>query len=174
MSRIVITDASFEDLPHLVSLDLATWRAAYEGILTEEELNVPTYNVRERQWRREFRIQDKEWFCVVVKDDSELVGFAVGRTSQYSKFEGELHKIYLLKEYQRSGLGSTLFGLVVRHFLRREMYSMWVHSDTRIPSGRFFEAMGGERLEPESGNYGWRDLEAVREALIKRGVAYLD
>src|SRR5262249_48235703 len=131
----IIREATPADLPVLVPLHLETWRTTYEGILTEQELNVPTYAIRERQWRSNFETTDGSWFCFVVEDDQgRLVGFAVGRPGDHPEFEGELNKIYLLGAYQRQGLGRRLVGHIVRRFLRQGISNMWVYADARNPS----------------------------------------
>jgi len=65
-------------------------------------------------------VTDGSWFCFVVENrKGELVGFAKGKTYNHSDlpdFSGELNKIYLLREYQRLGLGRRLVGCVARRF----------------------------------------------------------
>ena len=162
---LTIREATVADLPALVPLHLKTWRDTYEGLLSEKDLNGPTYEIRERQWRSNFEIKDGSWFCFVVEDgDGQIVGFAVGRPSDHPDFAGELNKIYLLQEYQRQGLGSSLVGHVVRRFLSQGITSMWVYADGRNPSCRFYEALGGQKLDadPALGNYGWPDIRMCR------------
>lgn len=161
---VIIREATAADMPVLVPLHLKTWRATYQGILSEQELNGPTYEIRERQWRSNFETTDGSWFCFVVEgENGQLVGFAVGRPSDHPDFSGELNKIYLLGEYQRQGLGRRLVGHVARRFLRQGIETMWVFADARNPSCRFYEALGADKLDedPGIGNYGWRDLRLL-------------
>ena len=161
---LVIREATAADIPAVVPLHLKTWRATYEGLLSEKELNGPTYEIRERQWRKAFEVADGNRFHFVVEDETgQLVGFAVGRPSDHPEFEGELNKIYLPREYQRQGLGRRLVGHIVRRFLSRGVTSMWVYADGRTASCKFYEALGGEKLDadPTTGNYGWRDLQRL-------------
>jgi ribosomal protein S18 acetylase RimI-like enzyme len=164
---LVIREATSADIPALAHLHVKTWRATYECILSEQELNGPTYEIRERQWRAAFKVTDGSVFCFVVQDDTgQLVGFAAGRPHGPGEFSGELSKIYLLVEYQRQGLGRRLVGHVARRFLTQGVSTMLVFADGRNPSCRFYEALGAERLreetgEPSWGNYGWRDLRRL-------------
>jgi GNAT superfamily N-acetyltransferase len=158
---LTIREATRDDMPALVELHLITWRATYEGILTEKELSVPTQQVRYQQWLNAFANKDGSWFCYVVDENgSRLVGFAVGRRSRLAGFEGELHKIYLLREYQGKGFGRVLLDRVVKRFLSQGIKSMMLYADARNPSVGFYTAMGGEKLsaDPNDGNYGWKDL----------------
>lgn len=69
----------------------------------------PTLKKREWQWAEQFKINDGNWFCLVIESRSgEFIGFAKTQKYNYSDlpmFNGELNKIYLLKGYQRKGLG---------------------------------------------------------------------
>ena len=107
---------------------------------------------------------DGSWFCLVAeRPDGELVGFAKGNKSDHPEFAGELNKIYLLREYQRVGLGRRLLGHVVRRFLSQGINSMWLFGDARNPSSGVWTALGAEKTDddPGNGNYGWRDLRKL-------------
>jgi ribosomal protein S18 acetylase RimI-like enzyme len=162
---LIIRDATSADIPALAHLHVKTWRATYEGILSEQQLNGPTYEIRERQWREAFKATDGSVFCFVVEDQNgELVGFAKGTpyNGGLPGFSGELSKIYLLREYQRQGWGRRLVGHVACRFLSQGVSSMVLFAEPRNPSCRFFEALGAERLLSDTGEfhggYGWRDL----------------
>ncbi len=98
----------------------------------------------------------------------ELVGFAKGVRYEHRElpgFAGELNKIYVLREYQRQGLGRRLVGHVVRRFLSQGITSMVLFGEARNPSCGFWDAIGGERLYAANGKfhggYGWRDLQRL-------------
>lgn len=165
----LIREATLQDLPELARLHVKTWRDTYEGILTERELNVPTVEIRERQWRKTLAEEDNRVFCFVVENEqAALVGFASGKPHDSGDFAGQLSKIYLLHEYQRQGLGSRLMGHVARRFLACGVVSMILFAEARNPSCRFYEALGGEALPDDkgevSGAYGWRDLLSLASA----------
>jgi ribosomal protein S18 acetylase RimI-like enzyme len=161
MMSLIIREATAADIPALADLHVRTWNATYPDVLKK-----PTYEIRERQWREAFDVTDGSWFCFVVQAPTgELVGFAKGvpyRHRDLPDFAGELSKIYLLREYQRQGLGRQLVGHVARRFLSQGITSMVLFADADNPSCRFYEAVGGERLlDPAGqfhGGYGWHDL----------------
>ena len=155
-----IRDATPADLPALVRLHVDTWNATYAPLL----MKGPSYEIRERQWRESFARNDPGWFCFVVeRPNGDLLGFAQGNRSDHPEFAGELHKIYLLSEYQRLGLGRRLLGHVARRFLSQVITSMWLYGDARNPSCRAWTALGATKTDadPGIGNYGWRDLQAI-------------
>ncbi|HEX5725578.1 MAG TPA: GNAT family N-acetyltransferase [Longimicrobiaceae bacterium] len=162
---LVIREATAADLPALVRLHVTTWNDTYPGVRSP-----PTYEVREGQWRAAFAANDDSWFCfVVARSDGELVGFAKGKRYAHPDqpgYSGELNKIYLLREYQRLGLGRRLVGHVARRFLGQGISSMLLFADAGNPACRFYEALGAEKLrapdgEVSEGNYGWRDLSRL-------------
>lgn len=160
MASLKIREATAADIPSLARLHVITWNATYAPFL----MKGPGYEVREKQWRDAFARNAPGWFCFVVeRSDGNLVGFAQGNRSDNPAFEGELNKIYLLREYQRIGLGRRLLGHVARRFLSQGITSMWLYGDARNPSRGAWRALGAAKTENDSrtGNYGWRDLSVL-------------
>jgi ribosomal protein S18 acetylase RimI-like enzyme len=162
----VIRDASAEDVPAIAQLHVTTFNETH----CRPGGHGPTYEVRESQWREAFEKADGTWFCVAVqRPDGELVGFAKGvpHHDDPPGFDGQLNKIYLLREYHRRGLGRRLLGHVARRFLARGIGSMVLFGDAHNPSNGFYEALGAERLFSPAGEfhggYGWRDLARLAD-----------
>src|SRR5262249_25941033 len=82
-----------------------------------------------------------------------------------SDVSGVLSKIYLLREYQRLGLGRRLVGHVARRFLSQGVHTMVLFGIPQNPSCAFHEVLGGERLFTENGEfhggYRWPDLQRL-------------
>jgi GNAT superfamily N-acetyltransferase len=165
---VTIREATVHDIPELAALHVRTWRATYEGILSEKQLSGPTVELREKQWRTALETTDGSRFVLVVEDEKgRLVGFAHGRPSDHPEFDGELGSIFLEADYQRKGIGTRLVARIARWFLARGVESMWVFADGRNPSCAFYRTLGGEKLDadPMLGNYGWRDLQRLASRL---------
>ncbi|MFN2438982.1 MAG: N-acetyltransferase family protein [Chitinophagaceae bacterium] len=164
LSSFIIREANEKDIPALAALHVKTWADIYWNVK-----NPPTFEIRERQWREAFKKMDGSWFCFVVEDrKGQLVGFAKGvlySSTDLPDYLGELSKIYLLKEYQRLGLGSKLVGHVAQRFLDQGINTMVLFGVPQNPSCAFHEAMGGERLYAKNGEfhggYGWKDLQKL-------------
>ena len=130
-----------------------------------------TYPTSDGQWRESFARDDEPWFCFVVEDDSgQLIGFAKGtlHDGTVPGFVGELNKIYVLRRFQRQGVGRLLLCNVARRFLRQGTISMLLFGEATSPSNGFYEAFGAERLFNDrggfDGGYGWRDLRILETA----------
>jgi len=160
LSDIVIRDAAAADIPKLAALHVKAWAE------THGAKRAPVFDMRERQWTGIFDNNDGSWFCLVLENKTrELVGFAFGKRYDHSDlpaFSGEVNKIYLLRNYQRMGLGRKLICAVSRRFLKAGVSSMVLFGDAANPSGYFHLAMGAEKLYAANGEFhggfGWYDL----------------
>jgi len=121
--------------------------------------------LREWQWRDLFSKKDETWFIILLeKKSGGLIGFARG--VRLSDSEADLNKIYLLREYQRLGLGKRLLGVVVKRFLTMGISKMHVIAEAGNPSCWFYEKMGGRNMRNDDGsinygNYEWDDLKKL-------------
>jgi ribosomal protein S18 acetylase RimI-like enzyme len=160
LASFTIREARVEDIPALAALHARTWSETYWNVK-----HPPTAELREHQWREQFQVTDGSWFCFVVENRrGELIGFAKGKrhAGRDEAGSGELNKIYLLREYQRLGLGRRMMGHVVRRFRDMGISSIMLFGVPENPSCHFHEALGGERLLNDKGGfdggYIWHDL----------------
>ena len=156
-----IREARREDLSALAALHVETFKEAHG------HRGAPSFALRESQWRAAFESQ-ADWFCYVAEAaDGQLVGFAKGTRHDggVPGFEGELNKIYVLRDWHRMGIGRALVQHVSRHFLAQGIGSMLLFGDARSPSNGFYEQLGADRLLTATGEfhggYGWRDIRAL-------------
>ena len=164
LDSFTVREARAEDIPALAALHAKAWSQTYWNIK-----NPPSAQLREHQWREQFKVTDGSWFCFVVENRrGELVGFAKGRSyasSELPGYSGELSKIYLLRDYQRLGFGRRLVGHVARRFVSQGINTMVLFGVPQNPSCAFHDALGGDRLIAKNGEfhggYGWRDLRKL-------------
>lgn len=156
IAALTIREPTENDIAALARLHVETWRATYQDLRLFGKVSAPSYQIREAQWREAFARSDGRWFCYVTeRPDGALVGFAKGVCGEAGR--GELSKIYLLREYQRVGLGRRLITMVARRFLNEGIRSMSAYVDPVNPSCGFFETLGGSWLREPDGkiNYSW-------------------
>jgi len=167
LDSFIFRDATPDDIRELGKLHAITWAQTYN---TEN----PNIQLRQYQWKKAFTEEnDGTWFCIlVVNKGNELVGFAKGKINKDKNsriMQGDLNKIYLLSDYQRMGLGTKLFALVVKRFLSLGVTNMTLFGIPQNPSCYFHEAMGGERLYNKKGEfdggYHWTDLKKTANEL---------
>ena len=161
LAALSLRDAVADDIPALAAVHVATWNDTYAPLMVG-----PPVAVRERQWREAFE-RPEGWFSqVLARPDGALAGFTKGVFRPEHPIPGELNKIFLVRGYQRLGLGRMLVGGVVERFLAAGVTAMAAYVDPRNPSCGFFERLGAHWLREPDGRvnfswYVWDDLAAL-------------
>ena len=81
LTRVVIRDATPNDVPAIARVDVTAWNATYGPFL----MNGPSIAVREQQWRELFAKRDGSWICHVVEKTAQLTNDADFQTALTSK-----------------------------------------------------------------------------------------
>ena len=174
---MIVREAKIADAPAIARVNLDTWRTAYREIVPADYLAQLSYEKRESNWQ-EILVnaeKSKNFVCVAENDSGQIVGFAAGgceRTGKYV-YQGELFAIYILDEYQRQGIGRQLVRTVATKLAELTLNSMlvWVLGDNS--ACRFYEFLGGEKVEEQQTSragvalkeiaYGWRDIAVLMD-----------
>ncbi|MBA4850665.1 GNAT family N-acetyltransferase [Emticicia sp. BO119] len=167
LSSFIIREAVAKDLEDLVTLYIQTWYETYGS--SKHKLSRDYIH---RHWKEFFSRTNEGWFCFVIENirTHQLIGYAKAKpysSGDLPDYAGELNKIYVLRNYQRLGLGAKLVEHVVRRFLDNGIHTMVLFGIPQNPSCGFHEAMGGKRLYAANrqfhGGYGWKDLREFAE-----------
>jgi GNAT superfamily N-acetyltransferase len=78
-----------------------------------------------------------------------------------NKKRNGMYAIYILKEYQRKGIGKQLIQGLIKESM--SSFLVWVLADN--PSRRFYEKLGGKKIGTESITIGGVDLDEVAYGL---------
>lgn len=169
-----IRPAVLADADGIARVQVASWKAAYTGLIPDEIIAARTYERRLSQWQRALERSDRPLIYVATDESGQVVGFASGgaqRDPAYD-YDSELYAIYLLPAVQRQGIGHRLVAAVTRQLIEAGYSAMlvWVLRDNS-PGRRFYESLGGalagERVERmdlgelSEVSYGWRDLNGL-------------
>lgn len=144
-----VREACIEDAEKIAIVHVESWKTTYKGILSESYLSNLSVEKRLNSWLWTFdNLNVHEKIFVAENEDGNIIGFSSGGKSRNKDFkhDGELYAIYLLKSYQRLGIGKLLFNSVVGS-LRINGYSsmmLWVLKDN--PSVAFYKSLGGKIL----------------------------
>jgi L-amino acid N-acyltransferase YncA len=160
-NSFIIREAMTADVPALAALHVTTFNE------THGSFNAPTIATRKWQWQNIFQNKNDSWFCFVIEKENEgQIGFAKGQLyshADHSEYAAELNKIYLLRKYQKLGLGRQIICKVAKEFIQRGITSMLLFGDANNSSNKFYEQMGAEKLFAANGEfhggYGWTDLQ---------------
>ena len=154
---IRIREARADDAAGIARVHVDSWRTTYVGIVLDEHLANLSYERREQRWREQFAAPDNAMFSYVAETDGgQIVGFAVGGPERENDlvYKGELCGIYILKEYQRRGIGRRLVETIVRHLLKAGFTDMLIWVLAENPSRAFYEALGGKPVHEKMTNIG--------------------
>ena len=176
--------ATLDDTRALATMHVASWRETYAGILPDRMLSSLSIDAREAAWAKILREPATEQSAAVVylaEQESSIIGFgACGaqRTENLRDkgYDGEFGAIYVLRAFQRQGIGAYLLGKMSLDLLARgfSAAALWVLRDNPT-ARRFYEHHGGkiiaEREDVRDGTvlvelaYGWADLKTLDRLL---------
>lgn len=157
------------DARSIAQVQTLSWQSSYAGIIEDNFLGSLDADKKAEWWAKAI---SQGMTTYVAEVGNEIVGFASGGKGRdpINGIEGELYAIYILKEYQGSGIGKALFQTIVQYLLSREIKSMfvWVLKDN--PSRGFYIGLGGQKLKEATVKigdqelieeaYGWEDLNS--------------
>jgi len=168
IADLVLREATLADLRPLAELHVRTFNETHVGPFGSG----PTYSTREWQWREKLAESDATHFVLVLETAAkQLVGFIwCHPTSDNPTWAARLNKIYLLREYQRRGLGKRMVAAAVDRLLEHGLTSMALFTEVdNEPACNFYEQLGGERQLNDLGNfegmYGWSDLRKLKSEI---------
>ncbi|MGD6960503.1 N-acetyltransferase family protein [Rossellomorea aquimaris] len=167
-----IKRADINDARGIAKVQVDSWKTTYKDIVPDDYLIRMSYESRELKWKD--IISNGGVVFAAENSAGEIVGFSScgpQRDNKYSSFRGELYAIYILKEYQRSGLGKLLLNPIIDEFLEQEIFAMTVIVLKDNNSRLFYEVLGAKKIdtiETEiSGRrlrefvYGWEDIRKI-------------
>jgi ribosomal protein S18 acetylase RimI-like enzyme len=172
MSDYQVRPAEMSDSRAVAEVHAAAARAAYEGLLPEEQLKALAPATREAKWREAIEFSEPQ--VHVAELDGQVVGF-VGfdrsRDPKTPSTAGEIWAIYVKPEHWDKGVGVALWD-AAREGLEEEgctTVTVWVplRNDRAI---RFHELAGFKRemKTARTTSVGGIKIEEVR---LKRNVA---
>lgn len=143
---VVLRPASIEDAERIAETHVASWRAAYAGLLPREYLDGLRVAQRAGLWRRQLSHPERVG-VIIAEADERLVGFVCTSASRDEGVDrsatGEVVAIYVHPEVWGTGVGRLLMRagrawLADRGFRRA---TLWVLTDNA--QARAFYAADG-------------------------------
>lgn len=174
--NITIHPATKSDIPVIAALHIKGWQGAYGGIVDQACLDSLSVQERQKQW--------EEWLdpaarpVLIARDDSgHAAGFVSfgklqtpppGSSPIRPLYSGEIYALYLLPDYYRQGIGTSLLRAAASGLtpLKHRSLCLWV-AEKNVRAVSFYKKMGGERCGKKDvciGSspvrevcFGWRD-----------------
>lgn len=165
--QVVVREAIRADAGAVARVQVASWRAAYRGIVPDDFLDGMDEGERERRWQAGIADRPGGQITYLAELGGAGLGFAaVGECRDPDSVDalGELYAIYVIPEYWRRGVGRALHvacldGLSWGGYERAALWVLRANRQARS----FYEDLGwsSDRVE-ESHAFGERDLPIVR------------
>ncbi len=171
--KFKIRKAKITDVNAIAKVHIAVWKTTYTGIIPQDFLDKLSLERSENNWKKTLNNTDSNNVFLVCENElGEIVGFIGGGTNREKEslleYSGELMAIYILKEYQKKGLGSLLMRSFQKELLKCGIVNMiiWVLKDNE--SRYFYEKLGGVLLKEKEYHiggatqigvsYGWKNI----------------
>ncbi len=144
---IVFREAVRTDCYDLAVLKGKVWNTTYQGIYSQEKLT--GYDVEKNKRIFESFIENPEISLYVAIDGDKIVGFMTcGKPYRpFREYGQEIGLLYILKEYQRQGLGSAFFDIARRQVAKNGYNEFFLSVNQKnYDAQKFYLAMGGTVL----------------------------
>lgn len=144
MNTITYRKAVLEDCLDLAILKGQVWNTTYKGIYSEEKLS--GYDIAKNESIFQNIVNNPDIELFVALDNQKIVGLMTcGKPYRpFMDFQQEIGLLYILKEYQRKGIGKTFFE-IARNQVKGNGYTKFFLSvnSKNFDAQKFYEAMGG-------------------------------
>jgi GNAT superfamily N-acetyltransferase len=146
-SGVAVRSARDEDARGVAEVHVASWRAAYAGLLPDVVLAGLSVEARTAGWLR--LLADDRHQVVVAESEGRVIGFGhVGpaRDADLGPTTGQLITLYVGPEWWGTGVGRAVHDAALERLSRRgiDRVVLWVLSTNRR-ARRFYEHLGWER-----------------------------
>ena len=112
MNRFLIKKATVDDAFWIAYVSATTWYTSYKWLVPQKILENRIATIPERAEKTRNRIQNKKIFLVAIDTKNDkviwMLSFGPSRNENY-RDDWEIYAFYILKEYQRLGIGRRLF-----------------------------------------------------------------
>ena len=144
MNTITYRKAVLEDCLELSILKGQVWNTTYKGIYPDEKLS--GYDIAKNESIFQNIVCNPDIELFVALDNQKIVGLMTcGKPYRpFMDFQQEIGLLYILKEYQRKGIGKTFFE-IAKNQVKGNGYTKFFLSvnSKNFDAQKFYEAMGG-------------------------------
>ncbi|MBM7622428.1 L-amino acid N-acyltransferase YncA [Bacillus tianshenii] len=160
---MIIRLAKKGDEASIARVHVDSWKTTYKGIVEDSYLETLSYDNRKSMWEKAIQAGHEKSCLFVAEVEGDIVGFASAgpeRTKKY-KVDGELYAIYILKDFQKRGIGKALYSKVRECLIKNGYKSMlvWVLADN--PSRNFYLSLEPQEIDTENIQIGNQAYEEI-------------
>ncbi len=153
--NITVRKAFAQEAQTVIRVNVAAWKTSFRGIVADDfldslcETNTKMYSNL---------IQDvQNGRCIVALQEEQIVGFCCFGPSRDQDFpqSAEIYFFYLLKDFQKKGIGHQIYEKAKCELVRSGYHSLIIECLSNNPSCHFYSSLGGKKVkeyEDEMGN----------------------
>lgn len=162
-----IEQATISDLNDLTQVEIESKKMSIPDCIEDFEID---FQSRADRWQTYFDGKSPQSSFpqkIILKaiQEDKIIGYLAGHFSSRYNLEAEIQSFYVLKEFQRQGIGKALLQKYVEWLLDNERKSLCVGFNPANKYKSFYEKFGGLYLN-EHWIY-WNDLERLNRNLIE-------
>ena len=140
----IIRLANEKDCKYLSILKHKVWDETYRGIYSDAKID--NYDYEKQIIKFLDILNNKELELYVVEVNKELVGYMELGTPRYpyKDYQQEIGLLYLIKDYQRLGIGKKLFDMAYNRIKEKGYKEFFVSCNKyNLNAQMFYKKMGG-------------------------------
>ena len=165
MATVEIRTAQQRDLPQIAAIEIASKIASVPQWTEPHELNA---GLRLESWKaymdgRRPQSAKPQRIILISLVEGQYVGYLAGHLSTRFGMDAEIQSFYVLKDFQRRGLGSALLLSFLAWLDNYQASGLCVGFHPKNPYKAFYLKFGGTYINDHW--IGWTDLEKLREKL---------
>lgn len=142
--------AQKSDCELLSKIKREVWETTYRGIYPDKKID--NYDFNENKKYFEQIVENKEIELFIVKKDERIIGYmSVGKPIiEYANYEQTIGLLYILKEFQRQGIGEKLFNIAYKLIKGKGYKEFFISCDKyNFSAQKFYKKMGGKIVHIE-------------------------
>jgi len=168
---MVIRPTQKTDAHSLSCIYVQTWLDTYLSVIPYGYLSSMSIPRHEKVFSNE--LNSKHIISFVAENNGRVIGFITGGYERNGDdiYSGEIYTLYVLKNFQRRGVGTNLVSALAMQFNNLGIFSMLVRVLKLNPYRRFYQNIHGIYLKTERRTfaaelmdvetYGWLDTTLI-------------
>lgn len=140
-----IRKSTKEDVKAVCEVHVNSWKETYTGLMPDSVIsNLKVSQKRIEMWEKMIP-DDGNFETYVATIDNKVIGFTgFGKAREGDdNFVGEIGGMYLLRAYQKQGIGKALFETAVQGLKKRGFKSFYLRVLKGNSAENFYQHMGG-------------------------------
>ena len=163
--NVTIRKATPEDAYGINYVSAHSWKETYTGLIDDNYLNEKINNIETNIPNTKEFLKDKDTYYVALIDN-QIIGilhYDKSDNPEYNEY-GKLKALYLLKKYQKLGIGKKLFQIAVQGLIDMGYNKMYLECLKNSPTNNFYQHFGGKVVETI--DYPLKDLTLKANIII--------